>query len=324
MPLQNPASTVDDAALKHLESLEAEQAKEFEKIDAPPIQTKEDADRPAPAPEEKSGTPDSKDKLETPSVADKEIETAKTEAEKEGKELDVDDKGTPKRDAQGKFIKRDKAPVEQPVTLTAEEKVKFQKYQEQQAKGKYAKDAVRKDNSWKALNEEKEKFKAETETRQKALQGAIAKFNADVAQFRTEQSQTRQTPERFEAYATKLETDAKLKEAEIIKAEAAGDMDAAKKLYAETEILKDKAVEARKHAEHLRKNPPPNEKQIQEKFKADQGTWIAKANTDFPEFAKKDSCRGNIQRDNRCRPAVGPVAWTNLSLCEIRCCQDCC
>jgi hypothetical protein len=294
MPQEVRDLTPDSSALDKLSQFEAEIAAEDKAAGTPSSDTQHAGDR-APASQDKlEATPDSTIQTGIPSEADKQaIETAKAEADKEGKELDVDDKGTPKRDAQGKFIKRDKTPPEKPIELTPEEKAKFEKYQEQQANGKYAKDRVRKDNSWKALNAEKEAFNAEKVKQQQALQGAIAKFNADVAKHQAEVAATRHNPEKFDELANKLDTEAKLKEAEIIKAENAGDLDAAKKLYAEAEVCKADAGKARKYADQLRKNPPPNEKQIQEKFKADQSTWVAKANTDFPEFAKQGSAVRN-------------------------------
>jgi hypothetical protein len=291
MPLANPAATVDEQAFNRLAELEAEQAREASAMpNAPSKDTPNADDRASAEPETKTGTPDSKDKSGIPSDADKqEIENAKVQAEKEGKELEVDDKGLPKRDAQGKFLKRDKVAPEKPIELTAEEKVRFDKYAEQRARGKYAKDAVRNDRSWRVLDETKEKFKVEMEQRQKSLQGAIAKFNADVKQFQTERDANRQTPERFDVYANTLETDAKLKEAQRLTAQANGDLESERKLDNEVAIIRNEVDKARKMAQHLRQNPPPNAKQIQEKFKADQNTWIEKANVDFPEFAKKDT-----------------------------------
>jgi hypothetical protein len=294
MPQEVRDLTPDANALDKLSQFEAEIAAEDKAAGTPSSDTQSAGDR-APASQEPSqGTPDSTIQTGIPSAEEKQaIETAKAEADKEGKELDVDDKGTPKRDAQGKFIKRDKAPVEPPITLTADEQAKFEKWQLQQAQGKYAKDNIRKDRSWKALNAEKEAFNAEKIKQQQALQGAINKFNADVAKHQAEIAATRHNPEKFDELANKLDTEAKLKEAEIIKAENAGDLDAAKKLYAEAEVCKADAGKARKYADQLRKNPPPNEKQVQEKFKADQSTWVAKANTDFPEFAKQGSAVRN-------------------------------
>lgn len=301
MPFNTPESTVDDAALKHLDSIEAEMLAEEKQQDAPPIDTTKTGDRAPVIQDDDKGASDSQNQTGIPSEAEKqEIESAKAEAEKEGKELDVDDKGTPKRGANGKFMRRDKVPVAKPidaaVTGLVQEMQKLTKEQRDAVldglypnASKLTKDNARRDRSWRALNEEKEAFVTEKTKHQQTLNAALARFNADVAKHREEIAASRPTPERFEAYAQKLTTDAALKEAEMVKAEANGDLDAAKELYAEVKGLRDKATEAKAHAEHLRKNPPPNEKQIQEKFKADQSTWVAKANTDFPEFAKKDS-----------------------------------
>jgi hypothetical protein len=280
-----------DSELKHLEAMEAEQAAEFKTLgldaesgDTPPAGDRAPADG-----QEPPVAPVSKP-TDTPSEAEKqEVETAKAEAEKEGKELDVDDKGAPKRGADGKFVKRDKVNVPAAIQLTPDEWKKFDAYLAEKQGSKYAKDFTRRLVTWSELNAAKDKHSAEVATHQGQLKAAIEKFNADVAQFQAEKAATTPTPEKYEAFATKQTALANEKELAAKKAEDAGDFDGAEKLRDEAKFARRDAEAATKSAEHVRKNPPANAEQVQAKFVADQKTWVDKAAVDFPEFGKKDS-----------------------------------
>ena len=282
----------DPAAMKKVADLEAEAAQDTTTPIAPekPADTKPVADRAATLEKKPDGAPDSKTDAGTlPEAEQKEVETAKAEAEQEGKELDVDDKGVAKRDAAGKFIKRDKVVAAPAVQLTPDERKKFDAYLAEKQGSKYAKDFNRRLVTWSELNSEKDKFAAERATYQGQLKAAVEKFNADVATFQAEKAATTPTPEKYEAYAAKQTALANEKELAATKAEEAGDFDGAEKLRDEAKFARRDAEAATKSAEHVRKNPPLNEQQVQQKFQADQKTWVDKAAIDFPEFAKKDS-----------------------------------
>jgi hypothetical protein len=288
---ENITESVDQDELKQLEALEAQQAAEFAALETPvnTDDTKPVADRAATDDKEAPVAPVSKP-TDTPSEAEKqEVETAKAEAEKEGKELDVDDKGTPKRGADGKFLKRDKVAAPAAIQLTPDERKKFDAYLAEKQGSKYAKEFTRRLVTWSELNTAKDNFAKETATHKAQLDGAIQKFNQDVAQFQAEKAATTPTPEKYEAFATKQTALANEKELAAKKLEEAGDFDGAEKLRDEAKFARRDAEAATKSAEHVRKNPPLNQEQIQQKFVSDQKSWIDKAAVDFPDFAKKDS-----------------------------------
>lgn len=289
--ITDPIQKAAEDRLAQLEAEDAVQAQPVAKADettAKPV-----ADRTATS-EKVTPAPNSKDTTGIPSEADKqEIETAKIEADKEGKELDLDDKGAPKRDAQGKFVKRDKKPVEK-LTLTPDEEKKFLAYQKQ-ISTPYQHNETKQMLRWEKIKEKEAEIESKTQTAQKTLNDAIAKFNADVAAFRSEQARAKGTPEQYDKLAEKCQNEYTLKAAQVLKAENEGDLEAAKKLADEAAILKHNGEQATKFAEHLRKNPPPDDKQIKEQFAKNQKTWIDKAAIDFPEFAKADS---QIRKDS--------------------------
>lgn len=276
--------------LKHLEELEAQQAQEFKELEQSAGDTTQADDR-APAGDLTPNPTSDSSKEETLSATEKqELDNAKAEAEKEGKELDVDDKGAPKRGADGKFVKRDKAQQAPPaIVLTPDERKKFDAYLAEKQGSKYAKDFTRRLVTWNELNEEKAKLAASKGQTEAQLQGAIKKFNEDVAAFQQEKAATTPTPEKYEAFAAKQTALANEKELAAKKAEDAGDFDAAEKLRDEAKFARRDADNAKASAEHVRKNPPLNAQQQQEQFTKHQKTWVDKAVVDFPEFANKDS-----------------------------------
>jgi hypothetical protein len=231
--------------------------------------------------------PNSKKPSDTPSEADKaEVETAQAEAAKEGKELKLDDKGVPSRDAQGKFVKQDKKPApETAITFTPQETEKFSKWLKQ-TQSKYTHDLAKKLVRWDTIQEKEKGLTARIASEDARLKGAIAKFNADVQQF---QASKTVTPEQHDAWAVKEGQRATALEAESKTAEDAGDFDKAEKLKAQAVEARAFEKIAKGRAEELRKNPPPTIKQQQEQFETNQKSWVDKACIDFPAFKDKES-----------------------------------
>lgn len=259
-----------------LAQLEAEQAKA---APAPVTQEANQDDTTPPgdrAPEagKEGSTPDSKTKTGTPSEAEKQeiadLEAAKSEAAKEGKEIKLDDKGKPTRDAAGKFVKVDKA-------AAPAEKVT------------YGKDRERRDNSWKALNAEKAAFEAEKTKHAAEVKTATEKLAADTRAFQQQQHAATPTPEKYEQWAANEANKAVALDKQAKQAEADGEFDKADKLRQAAATARGFEQVAKAKADDLRKNPPPTVAQQQQKFVDDQKQWVSKAAIDFPEFAKKDS-----------------------------------
>jgi len=227
---------------------------------------------------------------DTPSKADEteEVKTAEAQAAKEGMELKRDDKGLPARDAAGKFIKQPKPVAEPEVKLSPGEHKKFAAYLKQ-TQSKFGQDLGKRLVRWDSIKESEKALETRRTDAQKQLDGAIAKFNADVAAFRSEQESNRPTPEKYETFAAKCSDQAKVKQAEAITAENEGRTEEAEKLRDEAKILSHDAASAKASAENVRKNPPLTLQAQQAKFLENQRTWIGKAVTDFPEFGKKGS-----------------------------------
>jgi hypothetical protein len=211
-----------------------------------------------------------------------EVTKAKAEAEKEGKELDTDDKGVPKRDAAGKFVRRAKKPAaEPPVAFTPDEEKKFLAWSKQ-TQSRYAHDITKQLVRWDKIKTAEASLETAKTTNQKLLQARIDQFNADVNAFRAERDSATPTPEKYEAFATKCANDAKIKEAEAITAENDGRIEDAEKLRDEAKFLKRDAANAAASAEHLKKNPPLTLEKQREQFTAKQKEWVGKAVVDFP------------------------------------------
>jgi len=258
-----------------LAQLEAEQAK------APPApvtpEANEDDTNPpgdrAPEAGKEGSTPDSKTNTGTPSEAEKQeiadLEAAKSEAAKEGKEIKLDDKGKPTRDAAGKFVKVDKAAPAEKVS--------------------YGKDRERRDNSWKALNAEKTAFEADRAKHAAEVKAAQEKLAADTRAFQQQQQAATPTPEKYEQWAANEAQKAVELEKQAKQAEADAEFDKADKLRQAAATARGFEQVAKTKADDLRKNPPATVAQQQSKFVEDQRQWVSKAAIDFPEFAKKDS-----------------------------------
>lgn len=296
--MELPTATELDDASKHLDELMAEQAKETPVVDA---DDNANIDAPANAPVDDKDVSAPKDQSpEKGTLSDaeaQEVTTAKAAADKEGKELDLDDKGQPKRDSAGKFVKKNKvAVVDVAVKGLADQLAKMTKQQQDAVldalypnASTFAKDNIRKDRSWKALNAEKAQLQTEKAQQDANLKGALAKFNADVEAFKAEQESSRPSPEKYETWANQLNAKATLKEAEAVKLEADGKYDEAQAARNEVLVMREDARRAVGMAEQVRKNPPATLQQQQAKFQTDQRSWTDKASIDFPEFGKRGS-----------------------------------
>lgn len=154
---------------------------------------------------------------------------------------------------------------------------------EPEAKGsKFAKDQQRRDTTWKALNADKESFTKER-------QAFEAERNAWKAEREAAEAENAVTPEKYEGYAAQMRARADHLKAEADRLDAAGKFDEAESKRedardAETDIRK-----ATKAAEELRKNPPANVVQRNERIAAEKKEWTLKAAQDFPELAKDGS-----------------------------------
>lgn len=286
----NPEQAIaGESAEEKLSRFESEQAQEANP-EAKSLENGEPSTseaRPSELESKEASAPNPKDS-DNLSTAEKEVATAQADAEKEGKELAVDEKGQPKRDDKGQFVKQDKKPVEQPLVLSKEETERFSKWLKQ-TQSKYGADMGKRLVRWDAIKEAEKALDSRRTEAQTKLDTAIKQFNADVAAFRQEQDSQKPTPEKYESWAAgqlKLAGD---KEAEAKTAEDAGDFDKAEKLKDEAKFMKRDANTALASAEQLRKNPPATLQQQQQKFQTDQREWINKAAIDFPEFGKKDS-----------------------------------
>jgi chromosome segregation ATPase len=161
--------------------------------------------------------------------------------------------------------------------------VETQAKTEPEAKGsKFAKDQQRRDTTWKALNADKESFTKER-------QAFEAERNAWKAEREAAEAETAVTPEKYEGYAAQMRARADHLKAEADRLEADGKFDEAETKRedardAETDIRK-----ATKAAEELRKNPPANVVQRNERVAAEKKEWTLKAAQDFPELAKDGS-----------------------------------
>lgn len=149
-------------------------------------------------------------------------------------------------------------------------------------KGKFAKDKIRRDDSWKALNTEKESFSKERQA-----------FEAEREAWKREREQaeaeTIVTPEKYEGYAGQMRQRADHLRAEADRLEAAGKFDEAE---AKREDARDAEADIRKAqraAEELRKNPPANVQQRNAKIEAEKREWTIKAAQENPDLAKDGS-----------------------------------
>ncbi|MDE2099808.1 MAG: hypothetical protein KGL39_21325 [Patescibacteria group bacterium] len=210
------------------------------------------------------GGPDSKTQTDTPSEAER-------RAKVEGRSASDGNKPTEGKTADGKTQQQPPA---------------------DQGKGsKYAQDLERRDRSWKALNTEKEAVAAERTKLQQELEQGRRALQAERDQFLAEREQANaaNSPERYEQWAQTQATKANQLKAAAQAAEDEGDFEKAEKLKAAADQAQAYERLARNQAAELRRNPPPTDKQREERQKALNKEWTLKAATDFPEFGKKAS-----------------------------------
>ena len=291
MDTPEPASAgIEESEDQQLSRME----KELSPPSANPDSTAPKTDDAPPAPDRAgdAGTPDesapSPDPKRPDIQSDAEEKAARTEAEKEGKELALDDKGKPKRDDKGKFVKQDKKPVEPAVKLTPDETKKFSSYLKT-LESKFAQDMGKRLIRWDSIKEVEQAHTEKVKADELRMANAIKSFNADVEAFKAEQQQSQITPEKWDQWAANQLLAAAEKQTAAEKAEKDGNFDLAEKLKDEVKFLRRDAATGKENAEALRKNPPKTDAQKQEQFQTDQRQWIGKAATDFPEFGKKGS-----------------------------------
>lgn len=165
----------------------------------------------------------------------------------------------------------------------------------------FAKDQKRKDDSWKALNTEKEAHKK-----------AQDEFNVRQAQFKAEQqrieekrakAQSKYTPEQYEenanyalSNAQQQDIQAKGWEAQAAELEGQGKFAEAEQAKAKAQQLRESAIYQRQtannlklQADHIRKNPDPTLQQIQQRTAQQLQSYTMEAAKKWPELAKEGS-----------------------------------
>lgn len=147
---------------------------------------------------------------------------------------------------------------------------------------KFAKDAARRDTSWKAINAEKQ-----------AHAQAVAQFKAEQSAWQRERElaevSTEVTPDKYTDYAARMRMQSDHLKAEAQRLEQAGEYDAAEAKREEARDCEADIRKATKAAEELRKNPPPDKVARVAQIEAQKKEWTLKAATDFPELAKQGS-----------------------------------
>lgn len=165
----------------------------------------------------------------------------------------------------------------------------------------FAKDKARRDDSWKALNTEKETLKKERE----ALQAERNSYQQTVQKFEAQRAKAaaKVNPDQYDAWAKdqlkeveNCDLKAKGLEAEAEKLEtdgnfkgAAAKREEAKGLTRRAAYLEGKAKEASDAAAHLRKNPDPTSQQIEAKQAAELQHYTVEAAKQWPDLGVKGS-----------------------------------
>lgn len=171
----------------------------------------------------------------------------------------------------------------------------------QEEGSKFARDKARRDDSWKALNAEKEAH-AKAVATLKAEQDLLARERAQLQEQRAKVS-NKYTPEQYEqAAASKaqesesldLQADGLERKAE--KAEENGEFGQAEKFKAQAKEMRDAATyqrgvarQMKEYGEHLRKNPEPTVQQIQAQKQQQVRDYTLKAAQSWPDLAKDGS-----------------------------------
>lgn len=175
---------------------------------------------------------------------------------------------------------------------------------------KFARDRARRDDSWKALNAEKETFKSEREK----FESERAQFQREREQFtqRQARSSQRHTPEEYEAasvrnqdQAGQLELQAKGLEAQAHDFEDDGKYTEAQSAKERAKELREQAAYARgvarqlkDHAAHLRSNPDPTVEQLTAKNTAAIREYTVRAAEQWPDIAKNGSALQKLVAKN--------------------------
>lgn len=174
-----------------------------------------------------------------------------------------------------------KADASPGAPATAEPKTTDSKPTDTKQQSEYAKTKARKDDSWKALNTEKD----EVHALRKQLEEQSSQLKRDREALEAEKAkvaQPKHKPEEYESYAQQCE-------------KQAADLEAAGK-FDEAAIAKYKATKAKEYADELRKNPPPapktDEQAIAEKQKLEK-EWYGKGGIDYPLAAKQGTPENN-------------------------------
>lgn len=177
-----------------------------------------------------------------------------------------------------------------------------QKKNETQEQGsKFAKDKARRDDSWKALNADKELTRKEKE--QVAADRAALQREREQWEQQRAKSSAKYKPEDYEQYslqaadrAKSYELQAKGLEKEAEELEGDGKYSEAQQQKARASELREAAIvqkhqakEAKKQADYLRANPEPTAKQFQEKTEAQKRDWTMRAAEKWPDLAKEGS-----------------------------------
>ncbi len=165
---------------------------------------------------------------------------------------------------------------------------------------KYAKDAQRRDTSWKELDRRKEEFRATQEQvrlEKEALQRERQQWEAqrvkqsqkDPAQYESAAQSFNQSAEQMDlqakgldAKAAELEEAAKYGESELAKQEAT-------KLRNKAIVARGRAEDAKEYADHIRKNPDPSIAQLQQQEEGARRHYLMESAKAFPELAKEGS-----------------------------------
>lgn len=166
----------------------------------------------------------------------------------------------------------------------------------------FAKDKLRRDDSWKALNEQK----ATVAQQEAQLRARTEAHQREVENWKLQQakSKTQYTPEQIEARASQHANSAAsaTEQAEAFQAQAdamenAGNLKGAAQAQLKADAMKEQANEAKAMAKALKRQAdivrqqPPDNTLVQHKAKLDQQMrgYTMKAVEQWPEFGKKDS-----------------------------------
>lgn len=175
------------------------------------------------------------------------------------------------------------------------------KLETKQPTGNFGKDKQRRDDSWKALNAEKESF-AKERSSYEALKAAHTR---EVEQFKVQQAKKANafTPEQYEQAAqnrvgqsTQQDEQADAWEARAEQLENAGNFKGAEQAKANAKQLREQAILGRAQskqfkemADNQRRNPDPTLEQIRQKNDQQMRGYTLKAVEQWPEFGKQGS-----------------------------------